>query len=329
MNVLKSLTNCKVLSTITMEQDKKEWLATRSLGIGGSDVGTICGVNTWSSPRMLYLTKTGQYDEPYEVDKASNERMHFGNLLEPVVADEYCKRTGNKIAVSPATLQHKEYPWALANLDRFIIDDEGKPYGVLECKTAGEFMDDMWDDGDVPIQYLYQLNWYLWITGLEYGAIACLVGGNKFYHYEVIRNDSLIADELLPKAKNFWENHVLALVEPPISGTDTDTELVTDAYPESKKNAEIVLPDDEDNDLANTIVDCKKKIKELEGIMKEAMNRIKEKMKDNEIAYTQDHVIKWSTVNQSRIDNDTLRANFPEIASQVTVKSSYRRMTIK
>jgi len=63
MDVLKYLTNCNILSTVTQEEDEKEWLANRTNGIGGSDVGAICGVNQYSSPRLIYLKKTGQYQD--------------------------------------------------------------------------------------------------------------------------------------------------------------------------------------------------------------------------------------------------------------------------
>ena len=52
MDVLKYLTNCNILSTVTQEEDEKGWLRNRTRGIGGSDVGAICGVNKWSSAKI-------------------------------------------------------------------------------------------------------------------------------------------------------------------------------------------------------------------------------------------------------------------------------------
>lgn len=330
MDVLKYLTNCNILSTVTQEEDEKEWLANRTNGIGGSDVGAICGVNQYSSPRLIYLKKTGQYqDSEDEHSEAALERMHFGHMLEPIVANEYARRTGNKVVVSPATLVHKDYPWAIANVDRLIVNDEGIPYGILECKTASEYMDDAWSEGDVPISYLYQLNWYLWVTGLEYGAIACLVGGNKFYHYEVWRNDELLRDEIFPKVDKFWNYHVKNLIEPELTGTDADSEYVANENAEVIKGSEIVLEDKTMNELAATVKECRAKIKELEAIEKEAANRLKDALKNNEIGYTQDHIIKWSPRSQSRIDATKLKEKYPEVYADCVKQINFRVFTVK
>ena len=187
MDVLKYLTNCKVFSTIRQEDDEEGWVKARTRGIGGSDVGAICGVSPFTSARQIYLNKTGQYQDKLSPNEAAKERMHFGHMLEPIVADEYSKRTGNRIVAVDATLVHKDHPWALANVDRLIVDEEGKPVGILECKTTSEYMNEEWESGEILMSYVYQLNWYLWILGLEKGAFACLVGGNKFYHYDVFR----------------------------------------------------------------------------------------------------------------------------------------------
>lgn len=333
MDILKSLTNCRVFSTVSQEEDEAGWLAARSRGIGGSDVGAICGINPWTTARHIYLKKTGQFiDGVDNFDAASKDRMHFGHMLEPIVADEFARRTGKKIAVSPATLQHKEYPWALANVDRLIVDDEGKPYGVLECKTASEYINEDWKEGDIPVYYLYQLQWYLWITGLEYGAIACLVGGNKFYYYEVHLNRELIENEIFPKAERFWNYNCKELVAPMIDGSDAATELLNIVNPPSEveKNSELFITDDDSyDDLAATVVECKAKIKELEKIMMEATNRLKEKMGTNEIAYTSNHTVKWSPRSQTRLDTTALKTERPDIFAKYAKKSEFRTFTIK
>ena len=41
----------KLVSTLNMEHE--EWLENRRRGIGGSDAGSICGLNPYSSARTL------------------------------------------------------------------------------------------------------------------------------------------------------------------------------------------------------------------------------------------------------------------------------------
>lgn len=327
MDILKYLPNCTVFSTVKQEDDEEGWLKARTRGIGGSDVGAICGVSPFTSARQIYLNKTGQFQDALKPNDAAKERMHFGHMLEPIVADEYSQRTGNKVIAVNATLVHKDHPWALANVDRLIVDDDGRPVGILECKTTSEYMNEEWESGEILMSYIYQLNWYLWILGLEKGAFACLVGGNKFYYYDVFRNDELLENTIIPAAEKFWFDNVLALKEPEMQSTDT--EFANSIYSTVVKNSEITLPDDETNELARTVFECKAKIKELEKIMAEAQNRIKDRLQDNEIGYTRDYTIKWSPRSQTRVDTDKLKSEFPEVYAQVQKKIEFRAMYVK
>ena len=326
-DLLKHLPNCVVASTVTQEEDEAGWLAARTKGIGGSDIGAICGVSPFSSARQIYFNKTGQFEDALKPGAAAVERMHFGHLLEPIVANEFAARTGKKLITVEATFSHKDYPWARANVDRLIVDDDGVPYGILECKTTSEYNNDEWEQGEILLSYIYQLNWYLWILDLKYGAFACLVGGNKFYYYEVYRNDELIRDMLFPAGRDFWYNNVLALKEPELQATDTEFANVT--YAAVEKNSEIVLDTDDANDLARTVFECKAKIKELTGIMEEAQNRLKDRLKDHELGYCRDYTVKWSPRSQTRIDSDVLKKDFPEVYERCKKTISFRVMTVK
>ncbi len=333
MDPLKYLTNCKVYSTVRQEEDEDAWLKARTRGIGGSDIGAICGVSPFTSARQIYLNKTGQFADAMKPGAAAQERMHFGHLLEPIVADEFAARelvedkAHLKLVNIGATLQHKDYPWALANVDRLIVDTDGRPWGILECKTTSEYMNEEWESGEILQSYVYQLNWYLWILGLERGYFACLVGGNKFYIYPVFRNDDLINEVMLPAAKKFWNENVLALKEPEMQSVDTD--FVNQTYSDVVKNSELVMEDDTSNDLAETVFNCKRQIKELTGIMEEAQNKLKDRLKENEIGYTKDYTIKWSPRSQKRIDNDKLKKEYPEVYQEVLKTISFRAMSVK
>lgn len=321
--------NCRLLSTVSQEEDEKQWLANRTRGIGGSDIGTICGVNNFSTRRMLYLVKTGQYEANEDETNAAKERMHFGHVLEPIVADEYFRRTGNNVVNPKATFMHREFDWCLANPDRFIIDEKGKPIGILECKTGSEFMNSEWFDGDVPTSYVYQVLWYMFVTGLRYGAIAGLIGGNKFYHYEIPYNEEIVETVLIPAAREFWFENIMQLKEPLLQGSDVDSDLAKKLYADCVKNSEISFTGDNANDLANLIFDTKKQIKELEKIEQEAENRFKDMMKENEIAYTSDRIVKWSPRSQRRVDTDKLKLLYPEIYEACLKQLNYRVFTVK
>lgn len=324
---LAALPDCVVSSTVSQAEDEKHWLKERTKHIGGSDIGAICGVSPFTSARQIYLSKTGQYEDSLQPSSAAQERMKWGHLLEPIVAEEFARQAGKKLVDAGATFVSKKYPFMSANVDRFIVDDNGVPYGILECKTTSEYMNDEWESGEILLSYIYQINWYMFVTGLKYGAFACLVGGNKFYYYEVFRNDELINDTLVPSALSFWYDNVLALKEPEMQ--TTDTEFANTKYSDVVKNSEIVLEDDTANDLARTVLECKLKIKELESIMNEAQNRLKDRLKENEIGYCKDFTVKWSPRSRSAVDNTLLKTNYPDIYEACKKTTTYRVMTVK
>ena len=333
--LLKQLPNVRVVSTVDQRDDEKEWQAVRNKGIGGSDIGAICGVSPFSSARQIYFAKTGQFEEALKPGAAAQERMHFGHLLEPIVADEFVRREltadkgreGWSVCELGATVCHKDFPWMRANVDRIILNAHGKVVGILECKTTSEYNNDEWESGDILLSYVYQLNWYMHILDIEWGAFACLVGGNKFYTYEVFRNDALIQDVLLPAAHDFWFNNVQKLIEPELQATDTEFANVTYALVE--KNSELVMDGESENELARTVFECKKQIKELEKIMEEAQNRLKDRLQDHEIGYCRDYTIKWSPRSQTRVDTARLKMDFPEVYEQCKKQTNFRVFTVK
>lgn len=333
--LLDILPNCRLVSTVGQGENEEEWLRVRLSGIGGSDIGAICGVSPFSSAKQIYFKKTGQYEDALKPGAGSLERMHFGHMLEPVVADEYALRTGNKVLDIDCTLCHKDYPWARANIDRLIVEEvvqhDGStiivPTGILECKTTSEYGNDDWNDGEILESYMYQLQWYLWILGLEHGAFACLVGGNKFYHYDVYRNDELLNNVMIPAAKNFWYENVQKLIEPEMQAVDSA--FAKDLYVDCEKGSEVTLDDDIANELLATIVECKAKVKELKKIQDEAENRIKDRLKSKEIGYSRDFVVKWSPRSQSRIDTEILKMTFPDVYDKCKKQINFRVMTIK
>ncbi|QWI49478.1 hypothetical protein EXW56_11330 [Bacillus mycoides] len=72
-----------------------------------------------------------------EKEDLQSESAYFGNVLEEVVAKEFSKRTNLKVQRRNAILQHPEYPWMIANVDRLIV---GEKIG-LECKSPSEYFE--------------------------------------------------------------------------------------------------------------------------------------------------------------------------------------------
>lgn len=314
-----SLTQAEVLIR-TKDLSKDEWLEWRRKGIGGSDIGAICNVNPWKSAMSVYLEKLGELPPVEE-----NDAMHFGTVLEPIVAQEFAKRTGCKVRRHNFMDHHPDYPWALANVDRIIIDKK-RGNGVLEVKTASEYSNGEWSGGIVPEQYQLQLQWYLWITGLKWGAFAVLVGGNKFYSFETERNEDIIK-VMADTAEKFWFG-VQNRIPPEFDGSPDSGNVLRMLYPTSKPDSEIDL-----TVPAAELLEGLEKAKQEESFWKsqreEAENKLKGLIGENERARVGDVLITWKASERRTVDSPRLKAEQLDIYERYLKTSISRTFRVK
>lgn len=194
-----------------------QWEA-RSKGIGSSDAAAACGLSPWKSRAELWAEKTGRI---IPEDISDRDIIHFGNVLEDVVAQEFVRRTGRQV-------QRWTKPYVkgymVANVDRLIVGEDA----VLECKTADRFTAHKWD-GDVPIHYRMQVAHQLVAADKAHGELAVLIGGNQFAHYP-IEADKELRDLIIAREGEFW-SYVERNTPPPVS---TAAEVLT-IYQASKE----------------------------------------------------------------------------------------------
>ena len=81
----------KLVSTLNMEHST--WLQYRRKGVGGSDAGSICGLNPYSTAIAVFQDKVQQLPE-----KEDNESMRQGRDLEEYVARRFMEETGKRSA---------------------------------------------------------------------------------------------------------------------------------------------------------------------------------------------------------------------------------------
>lgn len=302
---------------LTLGMSREEWLRERKTGIGGSDAAAVLGFSPWVSPFELYIDKTS--DTVQEID---NEAIHFGNLLEDIVAKEFTRRTGKKVRRRNVMLRHKEHDFMIADIDRDVVGERA----LLECKTTNAFARDQWEGDEIPPAYMCQLQHYMAVLGYEKAYIAVLIGGQKFIWKEIARDDEFI-ELMIEHEKHFWENHVLAGVPPEIDGSRSASELLNQMYP--KDNGEVITLDDDAEMLIEAIESIKAEIKEKRELQKEYENKLKLMIGDARTGVTPRYEVRNITVTSNRLDSRKLRAEMPDIAKKYTKQSSYRRMTIK
>jgi len=232
----------------TLDMPHAAWLELRHLGVGGSDMGSILGVNKYASAFDVWLNKTYR-DKPIEV----NQAMNWGNVLEDPVALEFARVSGKKVARLNRMIQHKD-GILLANIDRRIVGESA----LLEVKTVGYNSMHLWGDtgtDEVPDKVLAQTLTYLAVTGYKKAYIACLIGGQELRIYEIDRDEDMI-EAIVDKAAEFWKT-----VEDDCHPAPTEPSSVEVLYPENNDSFTV------DADIVSTTSGLKslqKKIKEMQ-----------------------------------------------------------------
>ncbi|HHB1882718.1 YqaJ viral recombinase family protein [Bacillus cereus group sp. MYBK245-2] len=303
----------------TEDMAHEQWLEARKAGIGGSDAAAIAGLNKWSSPIAVYYDKTSETVK----DQLPSEAAYFGNVLEEIVAEEFSKRTNLQVRTCNAILQHPEYPWMLANVDRLVV---GEKVG-LECKTASEYLKKEWEGEEIPASYLLQCQHYMAVTGYKAWWIAVLIGGNKFI-YKKIERDEEIIQYLIDIEKDFWLNHVEKGIPPMFDGSEASSTLLKEMYPDSVEDSEIELGNEVEL-LIEARDQVDKEIKALEEQKAEYENKIKAKLGSNEIGKTENYKVSWKTQISNRIDSKRLKEEQPELYKRYTKESKSRKFTVK
>lgn len=307
-----------LVSTEAMTRD--EWLKWRNKGIGGSDASIICGVNKYKSAVELWMEKTGQI-EPREAGEAA----YWGTILEPIIREEFTKRTGLVVGIEKSILQHPYYPFMLANLDGMVIDSEKKCGYVFEAKTANPFAADNWEL-DVPEGYQLQVQHYMAVTGCTGAYIAVLIGGNQFKFYFIERDEDIIT-LLIKLEKQFWDC-VVKRKPPKLDGSKASSELLSRLYPKGKSKDIVPLPE-EALGFIRQYEDALSA--ENEAVLKkeEAVNHLKDLLGDNQYGSAGGRLVAWTNVSSERFDAKTFKAEQPEIYSKYVANSNYRRFTIR
>ena len=163
--------------------DEKRWLECREHGpkgdieytVGGSDVATIFGLSPWMTPLELWMIKKGRLKPK---SKPNPLQLEMGHLLEPIAAHFYAQRTGDTVIDDTYMYQHADFPYALADIDRQLIRKANGEPGVLECKSCTYRKADEWSDGAYPLNYDFQLRYYLAVKDVNYGAFSAIWGNN-------------------------------------------------------------------------------------------------------------------------------------------------------
>tara|TARA_R110000822_G_scaffold132152_1_gene269292 strand:+ start:2485 stop:3366 length:882 start_codon:yes stop_codon:yes gene_type:complete len=200
------------------ESGTSEWHEARADGIGGSEVGTIMGLNRWESAYYLWASKTGKLPQK-EIDSFP---AWLGTNLEPFILGPMLEKLHPDWDVSvTGTYQHPTISYLHANPDAIaIIDGE---MVIVEVKTSRNY----WDE--VPASYIAQVQHYMKVLGIKRSVIIGLVAMDPVEHW--IEYDEFESDVATAACERFWDS-VVNDEAPDWDGSDSTYQAIRELNPD-------------------------------------------------------------------------------------------------
>lgn len=324
----------KVIPVWDMSND--EWLEARKGGIGGSDAGTIVGVNKYKSAYALWGEKTNIVPTEF----SGNDATDWGHDLERPVAINYARAHNKAVVEWPVILQSLEEgrEFMFANLDFLIVEpsDEfpaGKVQtwrfatpppnvlGILEVKTTGIASPGnafAWANNGIPDSYRLQGYHYGVVAGFQKTPVvvfAALVAGQGLQVREMEWNQN-IADNLIIAEAEFWDQ-VTSLVAPPTDGSEATEAAQRQRYPRHEEGKVVSAEADllaliEEFEIAKEAADV------ADSKRKALRAQIVELVGDAESAKYNDKVLLTYRAGKEveSLDSDRIKKEAPEIWEQ-------------
>ena len=288
----------------TLDMPREQWLELRKKGIGGSDSAAVVGLDRYRSAFDVYADKLGLRPEIPD-----NEAMRQGRDLEQYVAERFMEATGKKVRRRNAMLQHPEYPFMIADIDRWVIGENAG----LECKTTSVLNRTKFSQGEFPPNYYVQCTHYMAVTGADRWYLAVLVLNKAFYVFTIERDEAEI-QALIDAEKDFWENHVLKQIPPAPDGSESTSEIIKQLFPEAKEGFTASLYGYEDKIQAYLDLDAQ--IKELEKKKEAIKQELQMAIDEAEIGRAQGYIVEWKNQVRQTLDTQWLKKEQAEIYQQ-------------
>jgi putative phage-type endonuclease len=226
-------------------------------GIGASECAAILGINPYMTAYQLWRIKTGLDTH----DISGEPHVIMGNLLEPVIAERYAMKTGEKVVRVNAAYRHKDFPHILAHIDRRVV---GKRK-LVEIKKASPFSKEWGEVGSdvIPPMYIAQVQaQFLASNGLfDEGVVSTYRGGVDTEEYYFTPDVEIMA-HILEKVNHFWFENVLKNVAP---------------EPSTRGDLALLYPMNDGNyiEASDTVVSNILQLNSLKGTLKETEEKKK------------------------------------------------------
>ena len=291
----------------------RSWMEDRRLGVGASEIAVLFNLSPWQNIQELWEEKVHgcSYEPGVEI-------FHWGHAMEPLIAAEFARRTGETVAEPETMISIGQKPHHRASLDRVILEN-GVPDAALELKNLNESRYAEYRAAGPSIGYLLQLQYQMFVADLPYGYLAVLFGGQRFASWRVVASPS-VQREIIRRVDLFWE-YVQNKERPPetfggrgVAKRESNELVLTDPTWETK------LLELEDLRLQKT------KIEKQEKVLKQ---QIKETMGDFTKATAGEMQASVSFSTRTSLDTKKLKELEPELCSRFMKEADIKTLRIR
>ena len=200
------------------EAGTSAWHEARAYSLGGSEIGTILGLNPWESAVSLWAKKTGRIDNP----PLTNWAVRFGQAFEEPILELWQQEHPEYEVFKTGTYQHPLLPYLHANPDALARDRQTGEIIVVEVKTARTSFEAL------PPHYEAQVRHYLAVMGLQRGVVVAVAG--MTWQEFVIERDPFIEQLQIDAACEFMSS-VANDTKPTFDGSESTYETVRALHP--------------------------------------------------------------------------------------------------
>lgn len=185
-------------------ENKEAWLKLRLSVITSTEVSALFNLN----PYITLFELAHQKKDQQIVMLEDNERMFWGETLEPAIAEGVAKKNGWTAAPFKTFCTDDEIR-AGSSFDFVVDTPEGQ--GILEIKNVDWLqIRDKWEfeNGvitEAPAHIEMQVQHQLMITGMPFAYIAALEGGNKIHLLKRTPQPGIIK-AIRTKINKFWHD---------------------------------------------------------------------------------------------------------------------------
>lgn len=312
----------------------------QKLRITGTRLGTVLGLNKYSTPFKAWCEITKLVKPPFEDSKY----MMFGREVEPKLIEYVGKFYPNVMSIKDYYgNNYEDYRWNNfkddSNIMGGIIDavatrNDGKTLAtIIECKTASNAS--LWTNNQVPVSYLLQGALYAYLKGLDRVVFVCTFPEEMDYNhpenYQVTDDNTILVvkklsdilipingkylniEECMQYATEWWNQYITTGISP-----EFDEKLDKDYLDIIR--ASKPCEDNELIDVCDEAIKLAKEIKELEvssglkakqDLLKTLETSIKETM--IELKINQSGKYKLSEKKKIKFDEKRLEKDEPKI----------------